>query len=55
MAIKQKREKRTELVHSTVPAGVTELLVQVVGTSTRVVAEEDTKVLDLQGLLLVDL
>ena len=33
----------------------TELLVHVVGTRPRVVAEPDTKVLDLQGLLLVDL
>lgn len=34
---------------------LTELLVHVVGARTRVVAQPDTKVLDLQGLLLVDL
>ena len=34
---------------------LTELLVHVVGARTRVVAEPDTKVLDLQGLLLMDL
>ena len=34
---------------------LTELLVHVVGARTRVVAEPDTKVLDLQGLLLVNL
>ena len=33
----------------------TELLVHVVGTGTRVVTDPDTEVLDLQGLLLVDL
>lgn len=33
----------------------TELLVQVVRARTRVVTEPDTKVLDLEGLLLVDL
>ena len=36
-------------------AEFTELLVHVVGARTRVVAEPDTKVLDLQGLLLMDL
>ena len=36
-------------------AELTELLVHVVGARTRVVAEPDTKVLDLQGLLLMDL
>ena len=34
---------------------LTELLVHVVGARTRVVAEPDTKVLDFQGLLLMDL
>ena len=33
----------------------TELLVHVVGTGTRVVTDPDTEVLDLQGLLLVNL
>ena len=34
---------------------LTELLVHVVGTGTRVVTDPDTEVLDLQGLLLVNL
>ena len=34
---------------------LTELLVHVVGARTRVITEPDTKVLDLQGLLLVNL
>ena len=34
---------------------LTELLVHVVCTRARIVAEPDTKVLDLQGLLFVDL
>ena len=33
----------------------TELLVHVVGSRARIVAKPDTEVLDLQGLLLVDL
>ena len=36
-------------------AELTELLVHVVGTATRVVTDPDTEVLDLQGLLLLDL
>ena len=36
-------------------AEFTELLVHVVGTATRVVTDPDTEVLDLQGLLLVNL
>ncbi len=36
-------------------AELTELLVHVVGSGTRVITEPDTEVLDLQGLLLVDL
>ena len=36
-------------------AELTELLVHVVGTGTRVVTDPDTEVLDLQGLLLVNL
>ena len=36
-------------------AELTELLVHVVGSGAGVVAEPDTKVLDLQGLLLMDL
>ena len=36
-------------------AHLTELLVHVVGTGTRVVAEPDTEVLDLGGTLLGDL
>ena len=36
-------------------AELTELLVHVVGTRARVVAEPDTKVLDLQRLLLMNL
>lgn len=36
-------------------AHLTELLVHVVGTGARVVAEPDAEVLDLQGTLLVDL
>ena len=36
-------------------AHLTELLVHVVSTGARVVAEPDTKVLDLEGTLLVDL
>jgi hypothetical protein len=36
-------------------AELTELLVHVVGARARVVSEPDTEVLDLQGLLLVDL
>ena len=36
-------------------AEVAELLVHVVGTRSRVVAKPDTEVLDLQGLLFVDL
>ena len=36
-------------------AELTELLVHVVGTRAGVVAEPDTEVLDLQGLLLVNL
>lgn len=36
-------------------AEVTELLVHVVGSRARVVSKPDTKVLDLQGLLFVDL
>ena len=36
-------------------AKLTELLVHVVGTGTRVVTDPDTEVLDLQGLLLVNL
>ena len=36
-------------------AELTELLVHVVGTGARVVAKPDAEVLDLQGLLLVDL
>lgn len=35
-------------------AQLSELLVHVVGTGSRVVSEPDTEVLDLQGLLLVD-
>jgi len=34
---------------------LTELLVHVVGTGARVVADPDTEVLDLEGTLLVDL
>ena len=34
---------------------LTELLVHVVGSGARVIPEPDTEVLDLQGLLLVDL
>ena len=36
-------------------AELTELLVHVVGSGAGVVAEPDTEVLDLQGLLLMDL
>ena len=41
--------------HGISTAELTVLLVHVVGTRARVVAEPDAKVLDLQGLLLVDL
>ena len=44
-----------QLVDGTIARGVAELLVKVVGTGTRVIAEEDTEVLDLQRLALEDL
>lgn len=44
-----------EGLNSLGPAHLTELLVHVVGTGARVVAEPDTEVLDLERALLVDL
>ena len=44
-----------ESLDSVDTAHLTELLVHVVGTGARVVAEPDTEVLDLEGTLLVDL
>lgn len=44
-----------EGLNSVGAAHLTELLVHVVGTGARVVADPDTEVLDLEGTLLVDL
>lgn len=44
-----------QVVDSVSASEFTELLVHVVGTRARVVAKPDTKVLDLERLLLVDL
>lgn len=44
-----------EGLNSLGPAHLTELLVHVVGTGARVVAEPDTEVLDFERALLVDL
>lgn len=44
-----------EGLNSVGAAHLTELLVHVVGTGARVVADPDTEVLDLEGTLLLDL
>lgn len=44
-----------EALHSIGTSELTELLVHVVGTRSGVVAKPDTKVLDLQGLLFLNL
>ena len=44
-----------ERFHSIGSGHLTEFLVHVVGTRARVVSDPDTEVLDLQGMLLVDL
>jgi hypothetical protein len=46
---------RTQLLDGTSPGNVTELLIQIVSAGPTIVAEEDTKVLDLERLLLENL